>query len=341
MQNFYPPGYEPKSITGRLLPFAAKYAYDSAVDYFNRPSKPKQIAMPKRSRQAKRPRRVRRIKGNRGGVTNNYDESTQYVKSRMPSRKKRQWKKMIKKDRAMDMSKIATQIAIKNSSISQSIAAAAGTQAYFAVALKGNNGTVDNSSVVGMRDLYLIVNADNTGSINTNAKGFILSSAVLDITFTNTGSCPLEVDMYTCQAKRGNTHLADPVTEQGAAETSTPTIGTGSALALTQRGATPFDFPLWSRYGNQILKKQKFFVTINGGTFTSQMKDPRNTWMSSLSVGHPSGTDYTYKGITKYLFFVVKKVAGFDATAASFTCGATRRYAYKIVQNNTVGDMVV
>jgi hypothetical protein len=239
------------------------------------------------------------------------------------------------------MSKIATQIALRNSSVNQTIAAGAGTQAYFAVALKGNHGSADNNSVVGMQDLALISSKDTTGSLNTSTKAFILSSAILDITFTNTGTIPVEVDVYTVQAKRSQNHLASPVAEQSAAEASTVTIGTGSALDLTTRGATPFDFPLWSRYGNSILKKQKFFVTPSGGTFTYQMKDPRNHYIRTLDMAVGNAVDYSHKNITQYLYFVVKKVAGYDATSAAFVCGATRRYAYKIIQNNTLGDMVI
>lgn len=296
----------------------------------------------KNKMRKKQPIRQRKMKGyrNKGsnGITSQYDRGTQYSKKSMPGRKKRAWKRAIQKDRALDMRKIATQIAIKNSTLNDSFTT--DTQSVRYIGLKGNFGTVDGANTnCGMRDLATI--ASNDGFTDGKHESFYLGSAILDVTYTNIGTTPLEVDVYDCIPRKATSHLGSPLLEMTRAEGDTPQIGAAASVLLSARGTTPFDFPLFARQGNTIMKKTKYFVSPNGGTFTYQTKDPRNHFISSQDILNQSsgdGQNYVYRNITQYQIIVTKKVAGYGATTASYAIGATRRYAYKTILDNGVRD---
>lgn len=271
-----------------------------------------------------------------GGISGQIDRVVQYRKKKMPAKKKKAWKRKIKQNRAMDIKALGTRSILLNHSIADNIPIADNGQKAQVIGFKSNWGVVDNATnLMGLRD-YAIISSNDSGADQTT-EAFIVTSAIIDVTYSNTGTISLEVDVYTVRARNSGNHGADPLTELADAATETTTIGAAASLQITDRGSTPFDFPLFAKRGNTILSKTKHFVPA-GSTFTVQQRDARNVYMPSSAIVKANGTDYTYKGETVYYLFITKKVIGYTSTLGTWVIGASRKYTYKVMEGNAVRD---
>lgn len=159
----------------------------------------------------------------------------------------------------------------------------------------------------------------------------------MDCTFT-AENASLEVDVYEV-IKVGSTVLtttslaAEYVVSLN--ETAVPPGGAGgslNAVTVNTRGWTPFDVPTASAKGLKIIKKTKYFIK-NGDTFTYQIRDPRNKWLSGEE--QIATAEFAKAGWTRMLFIVAKAVIGTPApTAWNLLGGCTRSYKYKVFQSN-------
>lgn len=270
------------------------------------------------------------------GITTQYDSALIYKKKRMPRKMRRKFRRAAKRFTYNLQKQIATQTAVFNATSGGGVWTGAG-QIWNFVSLYGWNGSADPAitpAFIGANDVFRIMNNDS--ELNQAATKVMFTNGVLDLTFRNIGETGLEVDMYTLRATGRRSHLANPEAEISAAESNTPTIGAGGALTRVNRGATPFDFPMFIKYGYTIMRKQKFFVP-SGQTFTNQIRDPKQYTFFSQDL---DGT-CCRGGITKTVLFVVKQVPGFAANLSnSFVIGVTRGYKYKILQDNQVKDVL-
>lgn len=273
-----------------------------------------------------------------GGITTQNDVQVQYKRGKRKSYGKSKFAKRVE---AVLKKEIAPRTIVFNDTISQSIAAAADTQAISACVVLGSYGGADNTSAeVGMRDMFTLCNNDPDN--NEASESLMVTTSIIDITFCNTGAAPLEVDIYSMICVKNTNHQATPLTEVTTAENQTPTMGGATALTMAVRGTTPFDFPMFAKLGNRIISKTKHFVAANGGVFTTQWRNSKKRYVKTQTLIGQNGTDYCYENYTRYYLIVVKKVVGNAALAALWSIGTTRKYIYKpFAQQNKVWDGVL
>lgn len=285
------------------------------------------------------------VKKDYGGVTTQHDSKTLYNRKSMPGRKRKAWTSFKKKVNAVEISNRGkTSILLNTNYESGSIAV--GAQAWSEAHLYSFNGIG-----VGNRDLAIIAEDINTYPTTVGATQvetfanydalniqkrvpILLASATLDLTWTNSGSSGIELDVYSVSYKRQATGLNSGLVASmalNASDTSPINVYNGAgavvaaaAMQISNRGVTPFDVATgFARSGGTIMKKEKFFIAP-GNSITKDYRDPRNlVWRPSENSAH-----YSVKGRTfSYLFCAksVDPVIGF-----SFSQKSTRSYKYTI-----------
>lgn len=273
------------------------------------------------------------------GVTTQRDVVTQYRKKRMPRKRKKRWVRKIKAFNAMMGKRVGTTSIVQNAVLEQSFANDGTNQSYLICHLYGGFGADALNREAGTRDIYKMLVEDDR--VDEAESTFQFTGACLDVTGRNTGDVPLEVDMYII-THRGGKHRSSTESELLTAYNSVnepPGADpiTTDDVTLSQRGVTPFQLPYWTKYGNTILKKVKYFLPVDA-TFTYQWKDPKNYIVNSQMI-KDFGNNFVCgrKGMTKTLMFVFKPIVGSPTTEeniAKLTIGHTRTYAYKVFQDN-------
>lgn len=288
------------------------------------------------------------------GITTQHDQRRVYQKRSMPQRRKRAWKSFVRKVHAAAEKEMGSRTVIFNKTI-QFSNTTSGNQISGCVYLYGKASSGDTHA----RDLYNIHTYENVGD-PTAAAGttldpttkFLFQSGVLDVTFKNNstftdtgptiksaGEAKLEVDVYEIMVRKPTGDystlldqfedlLADNVTQSKAIG------GTGTEIAHTLRGVTPFDLTFsLSRYGIRILKKTKYVVP-NQDTFTYQVRDPNRRTATKRELANDLG--FNMPGWTRVIYFTAKLVPDLTVGATVNTyqeglvVGATRKYFYKI-----------
>lgn len=191
--------------------------------------------------------------------------------------------------------------------------------------VRPSSGTNADRHNVGMGDLGDIFFAD--GEID----GILhFGSAIMDLTFTNSGGQTMELDCYDMVVRK---HTARPNfnSDHDQAQSNTAVIGTQSPLNLITRGVTPFDMTELTKMGFKILTKKKFLLSANQAC-TYQLRDPRNRKVDgSLWKGSPAS--WTKAGFTRFILAIGKNVNPIQSPP-SLTYGVTRKYMYKVLESN-------
>lgn len=281
--------------------------------------------------------------GSGGGVTSQFDRKTVYRHRRMPRYKRRRWLKFVKKVRATNLKLLGTRTIIRNDTLT--LTNNSEFQEVGFASIYGKDGPLADGSQCGSNDLSAIMNNDLTVQATSRLQ---FGSAILDLTMSNLSTVVtdggvqntgLEVDIYDL-VYRKNADAATPVALFLAADSATPQINPAKfGLNLAFRGATPFDLPeALSRAGIKILKKTKVFLG-EGECATYQIRDPRNRSFMSSSIDD-GDNNYIYPKSTRTIMFIMKGVPTNDATKVTkkLVIGATRKYMYKIQQNNSNAD---
>lgn len=298
-----------------------------------------------RGGRAKQAKRIRF--GN--GITTQNDVANIYRRKSMPRYKKRKWVSFVRKVKAVLYKGLGTKTVLFNTQMSGGrLSVPENQQGVFTIALYGFWGDTDNpGESVGNRDLYRIAINDPeinkkavspTFSIPNNGK-LLMSSAVLDLTLTNIGTIPSEVDVYiiTCGIFNNNGSLREAFIDADANQITISGSGNG-INALVHRGATPFEMPLaLSSNRLRILSKKKYFLGA-GQTITYQYRDAKNHYINcskfydqAIAIAEVFEGPFNYPGVTKNVLIVHKTVSGAPAGAQSqLSCGVTRKYSYNV-----------
>jgi len=271
------------------------------------------------------------------GVTSQYDTKWIYRKKSMPKRKKKVWRRFVKKVRAALMKDVGTKTVVFNHGMREDFNTTG--QQVFLASLYGGDGNAPNSFQVGSDDVGAIFRNDNELSNNTAKAVFM--SACLDITMINMSTktteeernLGLEVDVYDLAYWRrldaGNPR--DPFTL--AAATTQPINPLELGIQIYSRGATPWDLPDALSQGIKILSKKKFFLG-KGETATYQLRNPKNYSFNRSSI-NDSDQNFCIPKVTRTLMIVVKGLPWADGYVnKSLQIGTTRKYMYKVIQNN-------
>lgn len=327
-------------------------AFRRKFNYVSRNNKRQRVSSARWSRARARINNRRRVSTNRG-VTVQHDTRQVYSRRRMPKRKRRMWKRFVRKVQWVDEKNLGTRTVLYN--VSKTFTnVASGNHGYLALCLYGWQSA--NTFSTWVNDIKYSCNLENRAdqtaandlTVATNARMFF-HSAVLDVTMRNTTTtngvldpqATLEVDVYQMTASK-EFHIDNVVYENltDALNIGTPGIydnnvpALGSAVAISTRGATPFEMTkALSIFGMKVWKKTKYYIA-SGATITFQIRDPkRHVFYRDKMDGLLNGGNYP--GVTKWFFIVFKTVPGFTIgagvnTTESLTVGVTRKYMYKV-----------
>lgn len=291
------------------------------------------------------------------GVTTQYDAKLIYRKRSMPRRRKRGWRRFSRKVHAVAEKSWGTLVFLFNNA------------ATFTNNISGNQGLADfglygwTSTSSGFNDqaaMKAIIGAaamtTTTGITVGNSSKVMFQSAILDLTLRNTSTlttesgaalnsnAKLEIDIYECsmvkQAEDAASLFNNPRALFARNPQETFAIGGGATteIALTLRGATPFEMNYClSRFGVRIWKKTKYTLN-NNEQMTYQMRDPKRRVTTLEEMGTTEG--FNRPGWTKWLLIVFKIPPGLtvgtgvDTYQENITVGVTRKYGFKIPNYN-------
>lgn len=271
------------------------------------------------------------------GITAQYDRKTQYVRRRMPYKRRRRWVKFSRRVSAVMQKDIATRTVVFNGAVDTSgdIVSNATDQGVAEVMLYGFRGDADAFYVQGAQDLSRVLTALQ---LSGNSK-IRFKSGVLDLTARSINQ-NIELDVYEVMCRRTqNFGTLKAALAQGFSDTPVPP-GASTGLSLLRRGVTIFDCPKGIKIsGARVMKKTKYFLPV-GNTMTYQIRDPKNRYFNTDSlIGANGDVGFNRPGMTRVVFFVWKAVPGSTATPpAQLTIGATRKYAYTILEGNLEED---
>ena len=284
-------------------------------------------------------------------VTTQHDSKAQYVRKRMPYKKRKRWSKFSKKVRYVLDKSLGTNTIVFNDAITSTGYQTAvntttwqGPQCVAMACLFGAGGSTGTTgNTVGQSDLKQIFEQGNEplmGKIR-------IKSAVLDLTlsarYSDANTQNLEVDVYHVIAKgygkKTDSGLNDLVSVM---KDTWQTIDTNpsSATRVTGigRGETLFDVPgLLKTCQWQIRKKTKLFIPA-GGQVTYQIRDSKDHVINGASFRTQTAANtMQYKGLTQFIVFVAKPIIGFSPTVGNplFQLGVTRKYTYAVLENNS------
>lgn len=323
--------------------------------YGGRPSRFVNNGLASRSRMrfgGSRTATMTRNQGTHGvGVTQQHDARLVYRKKRMPSRRRRRWRKFKNKVLAVSEKDLGSQTVVFNTQTTATNTTP-GQQTLADFALYGSVSTTSWWS-----DLDAI-GALNAGADTTVAKGLAVSpsskilfkSGVLDMTIRNTSTnngapdsaLRMEVDVYELVGTRvgdeeGATYnrLLDLFAQN---PTRTEPIGGAPAteINLGLRGVTPFDCTYTlGNFKLKITRKTKYQIN-NGDQVTYQIRDPRRHVMLQRQLTSTEG--FNQPNLTKMVLVIGRLppgttigtvgVPGVCQETLSF--GITRKYFYKV-----------
>jgi len=213
-------------------------------------------------------------------VTNQFDVRTWYKKKRMPTRKRKNWKKFSTKVKAVFNKEIAPTYFLYRTTTT--ISSSANTQGWGSLMLyTANMGTNPNN------DLGRIASGVQGGTGNQLGTKYRFESACLDVLFRNKSSSTALVDIYTIYCRKDvpdNYESPYAVLTQLDATADQDTAG-DTKIADNSIGFTPFHCPLFCSFF-KVAKKRT--LTLGAGAVSEiQMRDAKNRKLW--------GIDYTGK----------------------------------------------
>lgn len=275
---------------------------------------------------------TRNPKQNVRTMTRHFDRSVQYRRRRMPYRKRKAWQRFYRKVVHVQMKQDGIRNVVLNDNKQLSIGA--DTQGMYSYVMYGMKANVGSAGVTqGYNDISRIITADTV--IGTAVDKIQFNSACLDMTYSNTGTATIELDVYEFYVRRDN----DNVTAESNLNyllTASPNIGAG--LTVNTVGVTPFQVPQVGQY-YRITKKTKFFVPPSE-QMTYQLRDARDRRFNTSDLAEEVGTSMQKRGWTRGILLVHKGVpdATHGAANISWSAGCTRTYSYYHVARHQAAD---
>lgn len=281
----------------------------------------------------------RRSTGGLSVLTNQYDYKTQYVKKRMPSRKRKTWVKFVKKVAAASRADLGLKTVVFNNSITQATGGL-GSQAAYGVHLYGIRGNSPGiNKQIGANDVLRLFANDpsieqGTGPQNPRIGKLLFQSAVMDVTLRNIGTVTSEVDIYCCIHRKDVISGSVIVDDFEGSALELPINGgvPNTTLDISLRGVTLFDLPTGlSQSGITVLTKKKIILQP-GNTSLIQHRDPKN---HVIDMNRIRQCGYGARKLTYTVIFVHKPIVGSSPEDVSdLAIGITRKYSYYEQANN-------
>lgn len=288
------------------------------------------------------------------GVTEQHDSRLVYKKSRMPSRRRRGWKKFKNKVLAVSEKDLGSQTIIFNTQPTATNTTS-GNQVVWSCALYPSASSTtywNDLDSIGAANALASTTSGSDIAVYPSTK-IIFKSAVLDLTIrnisTNNGApdsaLRMEVDVYELYATRvgdeeGTTYntILDLFAQNPA---RTKPIGADDGAGPTEvnlnlRGVTPFDCTYTlSNFKVKITRKTKYQIS-NGDQVTYQLRDPRRYVRTQRALTSTEG--FVEPGMTKMVIVIGRVPPGTTVGAVGtpgvcqeqLAFGLTRKYFYKV-----------
>lgn len=258
-------------------------------------------------------------------VTQQHDARRVYQKRRMPYAKKKRWISFKRKVDHVLNNAHGIKTVLFNDQGNISSVEPDGQLAIFGCLYGCGNG-LDTGDEVGFGDLGKL---DDLG-LYPDASKVRFTSAVFDMTVTNSSTRVMEIDVYEYTVGKrvtsGNS-LRDTFL------IPTATIGTGTALTIQTRGVTPFDMThAIQKEGLKIQSKRKYY-TSPGNAFNYQIRDPKDREFM-WSDANRSGWSKSY--MSRGVIIIGKLIPGGDPEEETLqmSWGCTRKFGYRLVQDS-------
>lgn len=296
------------------------------------------------------------------GTTVQRDDKMNYRKNRMPKRKRVAWKKFSKKVAAVEIKDRGLQILKFKYANSRSVTAY--KQAIIPIHLYGTAITESpGSEEAGNRDIFQISKQANTFAINVvkNVGGNMnpqmpdksfstpirMQSAVLDLTFKNTGSVTLILEVYHIWYKKNtvfpsffdaNSYIFNEQiqTQSGVPATS---VSNDTALDVEQRNVSLFDMnTLVSALGATVRSVRE--IQLPGGSIHKlQIRDPKNYPIDVNRYISANTSGYVDTKLTESYFVLVKNFDNTTTGSVSFSADRTYRYTVEGIRTTQSGTI--
>jgi len=237
-------------------------------------------------------------------ISTHADQSTLYIKKRMPWKKKQRWRRTVNTVRAvqaLDKPKLN----ILHTDVSTAGNTAANEQQIHFKGMYTGFGAGDP-----YKDMqYIMQNvAASTSTSDIEKQKARLHSAVLECTIQNDGDVAVYCDAYFVECIKSSSEQPDALLTAGYSTSSAGGTwsGSGSAIGSTSLGATPFQSPDFCQHF-KIIKKTRALIGA-GGSLQYEWRDPKNHIFSSTAEDHDN---VCIKGLTKGWLFVMYAVPGY------------------------------
>lgn len=290
------------------------------------------------------------------GVTNQYDRKRVYRYRRMPRGKKRRWVRSLKRNFHQDLRKLATRTMVRNHVESYNVTDKTKQLVVSIVMGGGMTYSAGSQWNRGYGDLFNIFEFDGVARGPDNEFKYdkvYVDTQILDMTVQNDSTwkateedveqpAGIELDVYEVSVKKlvfddDNIDIETVLRDE---TIQVPPAGASSmtALAIDDRGATPFEFgPVLGDHRIKIWKKTKYFLAA-GETMTYQFRNPKNYVINVNEFRNPTNSATK---CTRGVLFIAKMLPTFQQNAGTnfantrLTIGNTRKYKYKLVGNQT------
>lgn len=262
-------------------------------------------------------------------VTAQHEYTTVYRKKRMPSKRKKAWKRFVRKTQAVNLKEAPLRSFVHAEA--NNIYAAANQCGFYAVSMYGDagparvQGTSTSSGKGSMNQMQTLIS--NVYSTTATARKIRMESACNEITLKNiSGTNAVVVEMYYFKARK---HLESDSVIPLAVEdyyadgfnSAEQGFNVGAISAVTH-GTTPFQSTLFTRHF-KIWKKVR--VQLGGGEVASfQIRDPRNHLIQTSDVVRYAANPRRFQGI----FF---QIYGQPDTTGYLTINGTTSAAVKVM----------
>lgn len=257
-------------------------------------------------------------------ATAQYDVKTRYAKTRMPGRKRKQWKKFKGKVNAVLNKNVAPTYFLFRETTSMS--STINSQAWASVMLYTANGTQPNN------DLGRIAIGVQSAAGNQIASKYRFESACLDLLLRNYGTTQAIVDIYTIYCRKD---VPDNYASPFELITNLDSIAnqdsnSDSKITDSNIGYTPFHNPMFCSY-YKVAKKQTLILAA-GQVSEIQMRDSKNRKLYGIDyVGKTSMAGWT-KG---YLLCTRGAYNNVETPSTNVALAYTRSYCLRNVSDKT------
>lgn len=294
-----------------------------------------------------------------GGVTTQHDVQRQYRRKSMPKRKRKQWKRFVKKVRAVELKDRGLISATVN--YNRAYENFNGLQTWGELHLYSSYGaagytTQDLRLVLGDNMLTFATKYDFVSSgvadgavphlmeddVEQERKKVLFQSGVLDVTFTNHPPTEgthtvIEMDVYEVvyskfKKRRGGTTLVNALAEGLSSQNQVPQLNSRVGLlayydkpSIQDRGVSVFECGVGlALAGAKIIRKTKYIISQNQ-SITYQIRDPKN---HSYNPNYEDSGSFAIPGMTRTVLFCAKSTE--TNGAVNVVAKATRNYKFTI-----------